>query len=164
MEKIYRAAKYIRTSTVDDEQELRNSCENQSKLIDNFLRCHPAIKLVSEKIDNGFSGLFFHRPAFNELISEIKSGYIDCVIVKDLSRIGRNYIEVGRYMRDFFPTYHIRFISVEDNIDSIRLDGFDRTIALMKNIFSEQYSRDVSLKTRSALDAKRRKAYYFKLY
>lgn len=160
MEKIYWAAKYIRTSTVDDKQEHRNSCENQSKLIDNFLRCYPEIKIVSQKIDNGFSGLFFHRPAFNELISEIKSGHIDCVIVKDLSRIGRNYIEVGRYLRDFFPTYHIRFISVEDNIDSIRLDGFDRTIALIKNIFSEQYSRDVSLKTRSALDAKRKKGEY----
>lgn len=160
MEKIYRAAKYIRTSNVDDKQEHRDSCENQSKLIDNFLCCYPEIKIVSQKIDNGFSGLFFERPAFNELISEIKSGHIDCVIVKDLSRIGRNYIEVGRYLRDFFPTYHIRFISVEDNIDSIRLDGFERTIALMKSIFSEQYSRDVSLKTRSALDVKRRKGEY----
>lgn len=79
---------------------------------------------------------------------------------KDLSRIGRNYIEVGRYLRDFFPTYHIHFISVEDNIDSIRLDRFERTIALMKSIFSEQYSRDVSLKTHSVLDVKRRKGEY----
>lgn len=160
MEKIYWAAKYIRTSTVDDKQEYRDSCENQSRLIDNFLFCHPEINLVSEKVDNGFSGLFFDRPAFNELISEIKSGHIDCVIVKDLSRIGRNYIEVGRYLRDFFPTHHIRFISVKDNIDSILLDGFERTIALMKSIFSEQYSRDVSLKTCSVLDVKRRKGEY----
>lgn len=160
LEKIYWAAKYIRTSTVDDKQEYRDSCENQSRLIDNFLFCHPEINLVSEKVDNGFSGLFFDRPAFNELISEIKSGHIDCVIVKDLSRIGRNYIEVGRYLRDFFPTHHIRFISVKDNIDSILLDGFERTIALMKSIFSEQYSRDVSLKTCSVLDVKRRKGEY----
>lgn len=59
LEKIYRTAKYIRTSTVDDTQEHRDSCENQSKLIDNFLRCYPEINLVSEKVDNGFSGLFF---------------------------------------------------------------------------------------------------------
>ena len=92
-------------------QEYRDSCENQSRLIDNFLFCHPEINLVSEKVDNGFSGLFFDRPAFNELISEIKSGHIDCVIVKDLSRIGRNYIEVGRLSARFlsYPSYPVYF-------------------------------------------------------
>ena len=160
MDTIYRAVKYIRTSCQDDELEHRDSVANQSKLIDGFVKAYPEIMVVSEKIDSGFSGLFFDRPAFNEMIKDIEAGYINCVIVKDLSRIGRDYIEIGRYLRDFFPAHNVRLISVNDNIDSLMLEGIDKTIAILKSIFSERYSYDVSIKTRSALEAKRRKGEY----
>ncbi|MCL2568508.1 MAG: recombinase family protein [Oscillospiraceae bacterium] len=160
MKKTYRAAKYIRTSTPDDELQHRDSIANQSKLIDRFLQTHPEIIVATEKIDSGYSGLFYDRPAFNEMIADIKAGDVDCVVVKDLSRLGRNYIETGKCLRDLFQPNGVRFISIDDNIDSIQLDGVERTIALIKNIFSEQYSHDISKKTRSSLNAKRRQGAY----
>jgi len=160
VEKIYRAAKYIRTSCPDDESQYRDSIANQRKLIDAFIQAHTEIIVISEKIDDGYSGLFVERPALKELMSEIESGAVNCVVIKDLSRLSRDYIEAGRYIRDYFPAYDVRFISVDDHIDSIRSDGFDKTIALLKSIFSEQYSHDVSVKTRSSLDAKRKQGKY----
>jgi len=158
MKRIYRAAKYIRTSCPDD--EMQDSVSNQRKLIDEFLRTHPEIIVVGEKIDEGYSGVFFNRPSFNEMISDIEAGYVDCVIIKDLTRFGRNYVEVGRYLRDLFQTNNVRLISIDDNIDSSFIDEYDKTIILIKSIFGEQYSRDVSLKTRSSLDIKRRQGKY----
>jgi DNA invertase Pin-like site-specific DNA recombinase len=158
MERIYRAAKYIRTSSPDD--ELQDSVSNQGKLIDGFLRAHPEIIVVAEKIDEGHSGVFFNRPSFNEMIADIKAGHIDCVLVKDISRFGRCYIEIGKYLRDLFQANDVRLISVDDNIDSALMDEYDKTIILIKSIIGEQYSRDVSIKTRSSLDIKRRQGKY----
>jgi len=160
MREKYRATKYIRTSCPDDELEHRDSISNQSKLIDGFLRTHPEIIVVAEKVDNGYSGLFYNRPAFNEMIADIKAGHVDCVVIKDLSRLGRNYVETGKYLRDLFHLSGVRFISIDDNIDSIQMDGMERIIALIKTIFNEQYSRDISMKTRSSLEAKRRQGAY----
>lgn len=160
MDKIYRAVKYIRTSHPDDQSQCGDSVANQRKLIDTFIKSHPEIIAVSEKIDEGYSGLFTERPAFKELLADVETGAINCIVVKDLSRWSRDYIETGRYLRDYFPTHSVRFISVDDNIDSARPDGLDKTIALLKSIFSEHYSRDVSIKTRSSLDAKRRQGKY----
>jgi len=160
MKKIYRAVKYIRTSHSEDETQYGNSIANQGKLIDSFLRKHPEIAVVGEKIDEGYSGVFFDRPAFKEMIAGIRAGVIDCVVVKDLTRLGRNYIEVGRYLRDSFQAKGIRLISVDDNLDSTDMDEFEKVIILAKNIFSEQYSRDISVKTRSSLDAKRKHGEY----
>ena len=160
MGRIYRAAKYIRTSCPDDSYNHGDSVANQSKLIDKFLQSQPEIAVVSERIDNGFSGVFFDRPAFNEMIADIEAGDIDCIVVKDLTRLGRNYIETGRFLRDILHAKGVRFISVDDNIDSIMLDEFENTIIMIKSIFSEQYSRDVSRKTRCSLDIKRKQGKY----
>ena len=160
LKKIYRAAKYIRTSCPDDELQYRDSVANQSKLIDEFLLLHPEITLVDEKIDDGYSGLFFDRPAFTELVADIEAGRIDCVIMKDLSRLGRSYIDVGKILRDLFQTKEVRFISIDDNFDSLQMNSTDKIIILIKSIFSEQYSCDISVKTRSSLDAKRKQGQY----
>jgi DNA invertase Pin-like site-specific DNA recombinase len=160
MEKIYRAAKYIRTSCPDDELQCGDSVANQRKLMDRFLLNHLEIEIVAEKIDNGYSGVFFNRPAFKEMIADIEIGHIDYVIVKDLSRLGRNYVETGKLLRDFFQAKNIRFISVDDNLDSVLMDEFDKTIFMIKSIFSEQYSRDVSIKIRSSLDIQRKQGKY----
>ena len=160
MKETYRAAKYIRTSCPDSEHDGRDSIVNQNRIIDSFLRTHPEIELVSEKIDDGYSGLFYDRPGFSELIAEIKSGKVDCLIIKDLTRLGRSYIEVGRYLQEFFPLYKVRFVAVDDQIDTLGLEGFDKILPLLKSIFSEQYCSDISRKTRSALAAKRENGEY----
>lgn len=80
--------------------------------------------------------------------------------IRDLSRWSRDYIEMGCYLRDYFPAHGVRFISIDDNIDSVQLEGFDQTIALLKSIFNEQYNHDVSIKTRCSLEAKRKQGQY----
>lgn len=117
---VYKAAKYIRLSYTDDKSNESNSVGNQRKLIEDFVSRHPEIELVSEKVDDGYSGVIFDRPAFKEMMDDIMEGKINCVIVKDLSRLGREYIETGRYMRRVFPAYGVRFIAINDNIDLLR--------------------------------------------
>ena len=152
---VYRAIKYIRLSYTDDKSTESDSVANQRKLIDNYIVQHPEIEVVDEKIDDGYSGVLFDRPAFQEMMELIKEGKANCVIVKDLSRLGREYIETGRYMRRVFPAYGVRFIAINDNVDTLNDTGDDLTVSV-KNIMNEAYSRDISIKTRSALDVKRR--------
>ena len=114
-----------------------------------------AIEVVAEKIDDGYSGVLFDRPAFQEMMRMIEQGEANCVIVKDLSRLGREYIETGRYMRRVFPAYGVRFIAINDNVDTENDAADDLTVSV-KNIMNEAYCRDISVKTRSALEVKRR--------
>lgn len=150
----YRAAKYIRLSYADDKDGESNSVENQRKLLDSFIATQPDIEVVAEKVDDGVSGIIFDRKAFKEMMAEIEAGEINCVIVKDLSRLGREYIETGRYLRRIFPAYNVRFIALNDNIDTLR-DNADDLVVGVKSIINDAYSRDISVKTRSALNVKR---------
>ena len=106
----YKATAYIRLSYTDDHSSESDSVSNQRKLIENFVERNPDIEVVSEKIDDGYSGIIFDRPAFKEMMQDVTDGNINCVIVKDLSRLGREYIETGRYLRRVFPAYGVRFI------------------------------------------------------
>ena len=151
----YRAIKYIRLSYTDDRNTESDSVGNQRRMIDDFIAKHPEIEAIAEKIDDGYSGVLFDRPAFQEMMQMIQRGEANCVIVKDLSRLGREYIETGRYMRRIFPAYGVRFIAINDNVDTIN-DGADDLAVSVKNIMNEAYSRDISIKTRSALEAKRK--------
>ena len=150
------AAKYIRLSYTDDKSNESNSVGNQRKLIEDFVSRHPEIELVSEKVDDGYSGVIFDRPAFKEMMDDIMEGKINCVIVKDLSRLGREYIETGRYMRRVFPAYGVRFIAINDNIDTLNESAGDDLTVSVKNIMNEAYARDISIKTRSSLETKRK--------
>lgn len=152
---VYKAIKYIRLSYTDDKTIESDSVANQRRLIDDFIEKHPEIEVVDEKIDDGYSGVLFDRPAFQEMMRMIEEGQANCVIVKDLSRLGREYIETGRYMRRVFPAYGVRFIAINDNVDTIN-DATDDLTVSVKNIMNEAYCRDISVKTRSALDVKRR--------
>ena len=154
-EQTYKAIKYIRLSVADESQGESNSVGNQRKLIDEFLAKHPEIEVVGEKIDDGWSGILFDRPAFKEMMEEIEQGNVNCVITKDLSRLGREYIETGRYLRRIFPAYGVRFIAITDSIDTLNDSGDDLTVSL-KSIINDAYCRDISVKTRSALDIKRK--------
>lgn len=113
----YKATAYIRLSYTDDHSSESDSVSNQRKLIENFVERNPDIEVVSEKIDDGYSGIIFDRPAFKEMMQDVTDGNINCVIVKDLSRLGREYIETGRYLRRVFPAYGVRFIAI------LRLQG-----------------------------------------
>jgi len=152
----FKATAYIRLSYTDDRSSESDSVSNQRKLIENFVERNPDIEIVSEKIDDGYSGIIFDRPAFKEMMQDVTDGNINCVIVKDLSRLGREYIETGRYLRRIFPAYGVRFIAITDNIDTAHENSGDDLTVSVKNIMNEAYCRDISIKTRSSLDIKRR--------
>ena len=153
-ESIYQAAKYIRLSYSDDKSNESDSVVNQRKLLDSFIESQPDIETVAEYVDDGVSGIIFDREHFKKMMADIEAGKINCVIVKDLSRLGREYIETGRYLRRIFPAYGVRFIALNDNIDTLK-DSGDDLIVSVKSIINDAYCRDISVKTRSALNAKR---------
>jgi DNA invertase Pin-like site-specific DNA recombinase len=121
------------------------------------LKDHPEIEAVSEKVDDdGYSGIPFDRPAFQEMIDDIKEGKINCVIVKDISRFGREYIATGTYLRKVFPALGVRFIAINDDIDTEKENLNDDLSFSIKSLMNDSYCRDISTKTRSALSAKRK--------
>jgi len=153
-EKTYKAAEYYRFSYTDDRSVESDSISNQRKQISSFVESQPDIETVSEWVDDGVSGILFDRPAFKQMMAEIESGKVNCIIVKDLSRFGREYIETGRYLRRILPAYGVRFIAINDNIDTLR-DSGDDLIVSVKTVLNDAYCRDISVKTRSALNVKR---------
>ena len=161
--KIYKAAIYVRLSKEDGDvsdvsKAESNSISNQKELIREFLKNKEDIAVVSERVDDGYSGVNFERPAFQLMLEDIKQGKVDCVVVKDLSRFGRNYIESGRYIEKIFPMLGVRFIAINDNYDSlIGKSQTDEIVIPFKNLINDAYCRDISIKIRSHLDVKRRK-------
>lgn len=162
IKKIYHAAIYVRLSKEDGDvanaaKAESNSISNQKNLIRDFLKDKEDIVVVSERVDDGYSGSNFERPAFKLMMEDIKKGIVDCVVVKDLSRFGREYIDSGRYIERLFPALGVRFIAINDNYDS--LDGKDQAdeiIIPFKNLINDAYCRDISVKIRSHLEVKRR--------
>ena len=109
------------------------------------------------KVDDGFTGSNFQRPAFQEMIADVKAGKINCIVVKDLSRFGRDHLEAGEYIERIFPFLGVRFIAINDHYDSLHSDGdSDALILPVKNLINEAYCRDISIKVRSQLEIKRR--------
>ncbi len=154
----WRAALYYRLSKEDGDKEESDSISNQRGLVRAHLQKHlPEITVVTEKVDDGFSGATFERPRFIEMMEEIRAGAINCVVVKDLSRFGRNFSESGKYLEQIFPFLGIRFISINDGIDSLAQKGRggDITVPFL-NLVNDAYCRDISVKIRSQLEVKRR--------
>ena len=151
----YRAFKYIRLSNADDNKQAESdSVTNQRKLIDDWLKNHPEIEDAGEFVDDGVSGIIFDRPSFNKMMEDIQDGKADCVITKDLSRLGRDRIETGRYLRRVFPAFGVRYVAIIDNIDTLN-DDTDGLYVSVKSIFNEENCRDASIKTRRVLSNKR---------
>lgn len=135
-----------------------NSIANQRELIRAFLNNQPDIELYDIYVDDGYSGSNFDRPDLKRMMSDIEAGRVNCVIVKDLSRFGRDYIESGRYIQRVFPDSGVRFIAVTDHYDSFYADEGDRGIVLpVKNFINDSYCRDISAKVKSQFQVKRRK-------
>ena len=123
VDKIYHAAIYVRQSKEDGDvasaaKAESNSISNQKNLIKDFLKDKDDIIVVSERMDDGYSGSNFERPGFQMMMEDIKRGIVDCVIVKDLSRFGREYIDSGKYIERLFPALGVHFIAVNDHIDT----------------------------------------------
>ncbi len=160
--RIYHAAIYVRLSKEDGDvagasKAESNSISNQKELIRDFLKDKEDIVVVSERVDDGYSGSSFERPSFKLMLEDIKKGVVDCVVVKDLSRFGREYIDSGRYIERLFPALGVRFIAVNDGYDSLEgKDQSDEIIIPFKNLINDAYCRDISVKIRSHLEVKRK--------
>ena len=115
---IFRTYSYLRLSVEDGDQIESDSIKNQRVIVNRYKENHPEIQLVGEEIDDGYTGTNFNRPGFQNLLELIKKGMIDCIIVKDLSRLGRDFTEVLRYVQRRFPEWGVRFIAIDDNYDS----------------------------------------------
>lgn len=156
--RVYHAAIYVRLSKEDGDKEESDSIVNQKELIRAFLADKPEICISGEFVDDGYSGADFDRPSFKRMVSQIEAGQIDCVVVKDLSRFGRNFVEAGRYIDKIFPAMDIRFIAVNDHYDSINgRTSSDRILIPFKNLINDAFCRDISIKVRSQLEIKRKK-------
>lgn len=155
---IYDADVYLRLSKEDGDKEESDSITNQKELIFEYLKSREDIRIHEVRVDDGYSGVNFERPAFQQMLEDIKAGKVNCVVTKDLSRFGRNHIEVGKYLEKIFPYLGVRFIAINDNYDSISSDTqTDNIIIPFKNLINDAYCRDISIKIRSNLEVKRKK-------
>ena len=150
----YRAALYIRLSREDGDKAESDSIVNQRKKLMDYIAGRDEFAFSCIYIDDGYSGVNFERPDFKRMLADIESRAVNCVIVKDLSRFGRDYIGVGEFLEKIFPENDIRFIAIDDNIDSLR-GGYDMMMPV-RNVFNEQYAADISKKVQSALRTKQR--------
>ena len=155
-------ASYVRLSKEDEDaanggKDESNSVTNQKAMIQSYLEEHPELELYKEYVDDGYSGVSFDRPEFNRMLSDVKDRKVNCIIVKDLSRFGRNYIEAGKYLEQVFPFLGVRFIAITDKIDTGKEQSdSDQFVLPFKNLFNDAYSRDISTKVRSHLAVKRK--------
>ena len=154
-EMTYAVALYIRTAlyirlSVEDNKKRGNSIDTQKMVLENFIAGKPEFLVHEIYIDNGFSGTNTLRPAFQKMLADIEAGKVNCVIVKDLSRLGRNSIDTGFYMERYFPANKVRFISVTDQYDSDNPDNLHGGIILpLKNMINEAYSLDIGRKIKA---------------
>ena len=155
--KTWRACGYVRLSHEDGDKEESNSITGQKNLIRDFFSRHPELSECGMAVDDGFSGSSFERPAFRKMMDDVRAGKIDCIVVKDLSRFGRNYLDAGEYIEKIFPFFGVRFIAVNDNYDSLDNAASDELVVPFKNLINEAYCRDSSVKIRSCLEVKRRR-------
>lgn len=161
-DKTFYAAMYLRLSRDDQEKQAGEKSESgsiagQRELIRSFIREQPDMELYDSYVDDGWSGGNFDRPEFKRMMEDVEAGRVNCVVVKDLSRFGRDYIEAGRYIQKTFPALGVRFIALTDHYDSFSAGTGESSIVLpVKNFINDSYCRDISTKVKSGLEAKRK--------
>ena len=157
----YKVGIYIRLSKEDEEKEKYSeseSIQNQRALLMQYIK-ESKLNFIAEYVDDGISGTSFDRPGFNKMIEDIENGKINMVITKDLSRLGRNYVQSGYYTETYFPEHNVRYIAILDNIDTA-IDSANNDIAPFKSILNEMYAKDTSKKINSVLQSKRKQGEY----
>ena len=162
---IYHTAGYIRLSIEDSGKTDGYSLANQEKLVKDFIADQQDMRLYRLYIDNGATGTVFERPAFDEMLQDMKDGKINCIVVKDLSRLGRNYLEAGNYLEQIFPFFRVRFISITDGYDSNSPDVTDESLIIpLKNIINEGYAKDISQKITTSFEARKKQGQFMGKY
>ena len=162
---IYHTAGYIRLSVEDSGKTEGYSLENQEKLVKDFIADQQDMRLYRLYIDNGATGTVFERPAFDEMMQDMKDGKINCIVVKDLSRLGRNYLEAGNYLEQIFPFFRVRFISITDGYDSNSPDVTNESLIIpLKNIINEGYAKDISQKITTSFEARKKQGQFMGKY
>lgn len=152
----YKVAAYLRLSKEEYSNEKEsNSITNQKIIIGNYLKEHREYKLIDYYIDDGYSGTNFDRPEFQRMLEDIKNKKIDVILIKDLSRLGRNYIETGNYVEVVFPAMGVSVISVDENYEIDSSDYYSDDYLALKNLFNDMYAKDISKKVRSSLIVKK---------
>ena len=157
-QKIYHTGGYVRLSVKDRRRhDLDCMIGNQKKLVCEYIQNQQDMKFVDLYCDYGHPGTDFDRPAFEKLLNDVKSGRIDCIVVKDLSRFGRSYLEAGYYIEKIFPLLDVRFVAVEERFDTDSRKEGDGYVIPLKNMINELYSRDISKKVSTALAVRQRR-------
>lgn len=151
----YTVAAYSRLSREDGDRVESDSIINQQRVIEDYCASRGELHIAEHYADDGYTGTNFDRPAFQRMLADLKAGKVDCIIVKDLSRFGRDYIDMGYYLERVFPALGVRFIAVNDAVDSEK-GPYDMLLPL-KNVFNAQYAKDISGKVRSAFVVKQKR-------
>ena len=161
--RIWKTALYVRLSVEDNGKE-SDSVENQTALLEEYVANHPHLKKAALFVDNGYTGTDFLRPEFTRMMEAVQDGLVDCVVVKDLSRLGRNYIETSQFIEKICPFYGLRFIAVNDSYDTATVTSEGQLSASLSNIVNDYYAKDISRKVTSALRAKMERGDYIGNY
>lgn len=159
----WRTALYARLSVEDNGKEA-DSIENQIAFLESYISGCPDLSRVELFADNGYTGTNFHRPEFNRMMEAVQSGVIDCIVVKDLSRLGRNYIETSQFIEKICPFYGLRFIAVNDGFDTATVTDTAQMSMALSNIVNDYYAKDISRKVTSALQTKMERGDYIGNY
>lgn len=163
--KTYRAVGYARLSIMETRDRKDNEAlQNQKALLREFIEKQPDLRFQAIYEDNGETGTNFDRAGFECMMETIRSGKADCIVVKDLSRFGRDYIEAGNYLEHIFPFMGVRFISISDGYDSADATTADCLIVALKNLMNHMYSKDISRKSGSVLREKMRRGEFIGAY
>ena len=161
----YKACIYTRLSKDDGDKAESHSISSQKSMCGDYIRWQGDMELVDTFVDDGYSGVSLDRPGFRRLEEAIRKGQVDAVVCKDLSRFSRKYIEGGRYLEKIFPQLGVRFVAINDAYDSLggspQADSF---LVPFKNLINDAYCKDISVKIRTNLDAKRRRGEYVGAY
>ena len=161
----YRTAGYIRLSLEDSGKAGSDTLDSQKKYVQEYISRQADMELTELFCDNGHTGTNFDRPQFDRMMEAVRRGEINCIVCKDLPRFGRNYKETGNYLERIFPFLDVRFIAINDNFDTLTAErnefGF---IVPLKNLMNETYSRDISRKVSSALEAKEKRGEFIGVY
>lgn len=156
-EHIYHACLYLRLSKEDSGYDSSDSIEMQEYLLEQYVKAQPDMELSGVFRDNGATGTNFDRPDFERMMEAVRKREIDCIVVKDLSRFGRNYVETGYYLEKIFPFLGVRFVAVNDCYDTLKIENGDDMVASLKNIVNSLFAKDISKKSGSALRRKQEK-------
>ena len=149
-QQIYNTALYLRLSRDDELQGESSSITTQRSMLRLYAKEHH-LNVIDEYIDDGWSGTNFDRPGFERMMNDVRAGIINCILVKDFSRFGRNYIETGNYLEKILPFMKVRFVSVCDNYDSYALGAKNQELSMnIKNLVNDAYAKDISAKERAA--------------